>query len=35
MQSFSLMLSPEMRDIDPEPSLKARSIRKYLSGETQ
>lgn len=31
MQSSSFMLSMEMRDIDPELSPKASSIRKYLS----
>lgn len=31
----SFMLSMEMRDIDPELSPKASSIRNYLSGETK
>jgi len=34
MATSSFMLSMEMRDIDPELSPKASSIRKYLSGET-
>ena len=33
MASSSFMLSLEMRDIDPELSPKASSIRKYLPGE--
>jgi 5-carboxymethyl-2-hydroxymuconate isomerase len=33
MVSTSLMLSMEMRDIDPELSPKASSIRSYLPGE--
>ncbi len=33
MDSSSFMLSLEMRDIDPELSPKASSIRKYLSGD--
>lgn len=33
MASTSLMLSMEMRDIDPELSPKASSIRSYLPGE--
>ena len=35
MANSSLMLSMEMRDIDPELSPKASSIRKYLPGETE
>lgn len=35
MNSSSFMLSMEMRDIDPELSPKASSIRQYLSGESQ
>lgn len=34
MASSSFMLSMEMRDIDPELSPKASSIRAYLPGET-
>jgi 5-carboxymethyl-2-hydroxymuconate isomerase len=34
MESSSFMLSLEMRDIDPQLSPKASSIRKYLPGET-
>ena len=33
MESSSFMLSMEMRDIDPELSPKASSIRKYLKDE--
>ena len=33
MSGSSFMLSMEMRDIDPELSPKASSIRNYLSGE--
>jgi len=33
MASSSFMLSMEMRDIDPELSPKASSIRKYLAGD--
>ena len=33
MATYSFMLSLEMRDIDPELSPKASSIRKYLPGE--
>lgn len=33
MAHSSLMLSMEMRDIDPELSPKASSVRQYLSGE--
>jgi 5-carboxymethyl-2-hydroxymuconate isomerase len=33
MASSSFMLSMEMRDIDPELSLKASSIRDYLPGD--
>ena len=33
MDSSSFMLSLEMRDIDPELSPKASSIRKYVSGD--
>ena len=35
MSTSSFMLSMEMRDIDPELSPKASSIRDYLSGETK
>jgi 5-carboxymethyl-2-hydroxymuconate isomerase len=35
MDSSSFMLSLEMRDIDPELSPKASSIRKYLPGEAR
>ncbi len=35
MASSSLMLSMEMRDIDPELSPKASSIRDYLPGDMQ
>jgi 5-carboxymethyl-2-hydroxymuconate isomerase len=34
MAHSSLMISMEMRDIDPELSPKASSIRNYLSGES-
>ncbi|MEZ5870447.1 MAG: 5-carboxymethyl-2-hydroxymuconate Delta-isomerase [Nitratireductor sp.] len=33
MESSSFMLSLEMRDIDPELSPKASSIRRYLAGD--
>lgn len=35
MAASSLMLSMEMRDIDPELSPKASSIRNYLPGESR
>jgi 5-carboxymethyl-2-hydroxymuconate isomerase len=35
MATSSLMLSMELRDIDPALSPKASSIRRYLSGGTQ
>ena len=35
MQSSSLMLSMEMRDIDPSLAPKASSIRRYLPGGTE
>lgn len=35
METSSFMLSMEMRDIDPELSPKASSIRNYLSGDMQ
>lgn len=35
MATSSLMLSMEMRDIDPELSPKASSIRRYLPGDAQ
>lgn len=35
MSSSSFMLSLEMRDIDPELSPRASSIRQYLPGEMQ
>lgn len=35
METSSFMLSMEMRDIDPELSPKASSIRNYLPGESQ
>lgn len=34
METSSFMLSLEMRDIDPELSPKASSIRNYLAGDT-
>ncbi len=34
METSSFMLSFEMRDIDPELSPKASSIRRYLAGES-
>jgi 5-carboxymethyl-2-hydroxymuconate isomerase len=35
METSSFMLSLEMRDIDPDLSPKASSIRKYLPGENK
>lgn len=34
MDSSSLLLSMEMRDIDPELGLKASSIRRHLAGDS-